>query len=98
MQFTQDPASGEWLYCSPRAILRRQVERLAQHGLKGRFATELEFHLFNESQESARKKHWQNLDTFHPYHQWANLQLGSVAEPFMRKVRNALEKAGQFGS
>ena len=91
----QDPITGEWLFCSPRSILRRQVDRLAEHGLKGRFATELEFHLFNESQESARQKHWQNLTTSHPYCQWMNLQLSSESEPFMRKVRNALEKAGQ---
>ncbi|RUW91788.1 glutamine synthetase, partial [Mesorhizobium sp. M8A.F.Ca.ET.023.01.1.1] len=52
---------------SPRAILKKQVKRLTERGYIGYFASELEFYLFNETYDSARKKHWQGLDTASPY-------------------------------
>src|SRR6476620_3816512 len=38
---------------SPRAILRRQIARLAERGMRAFFASELEFYLFDETYESA---------------------------------------------
>jgi glutamine synthetase len=62
--------------------------------LKSLFASELEFHLFNESQESAREKGWKELKTPQHLHQWMNIQASSLMEPMMRKIRNGLEGAG----
>ncbi|TIT59244.1 MAG: glutamine synthetase, partial [Mesorhizobium sp.] len=47
---------------SPRAILKKQVKRLSERGYIGYFASELEFYLFSETYDSARKKHWHGLD------------------------------------
>ena len=48
---------------SPRAILKRQLARLAGTRLPAYFASELEFYLFDETYEQRRAKHWQNLET-----------------------------------
>ncbi|KAF7631151.1 Gln-synt_C domain-containing protein [Meloidogyne graminicola] len=84
----------EPLFCSPRVILSRQIERLTGLELKGLFASELEFMIFNETSASARQKHWENLQTVQPYNQWMNIGESSGLEPFMRNVRNKLEEAG----
>ena len=65
-------------------------------GLKGLFASELEFNLFNETCASASQKRWQNLQTAQPHHQWMNVGASSDSEPFMRSVRNKLEEAGEI--
>nr|CAD2155997.1 unnamed protein product [Meloidogyne enterolobii] len=86
--------TSEPLFCSPRVILMQQIERLANLKLKGLFASELEFNLFNETYESASQKHWKNLKTAQPHHQWMNISASSGIETFMRSVRNRLEQAG----
>ena len=44
-----------------------QVKRLKERGYLAYFASELEFYLFDETYNTARAKHWQNLDTASPY-------------------------------
>ena len=39
---------------SPRAILKRQVARLAERKMRAFLASELEFYLFDETYETAR--------------------------------------------
>src|SRR6185436_1690936 len=41
-----ETTGGEAVYASPRQILRRQLDRLAEHGLTAYAGTELEFVLF----------------------------------------------------
>ena len=48
---------GEPVEVSPRRMLRRQIERAAEHGLVVRCATELEFYLFRDSFADAAAKH-----------------------------------------
>src|SRR5579862_4443104 len=48
--------AGEAVEEAPRAILRRQIQRLAELGLTAKVASELEFYLFKETYESAREK------------------------------------------
>jgi len=74
----------------------QQIERLANLKLKGLFASELEFNLFNETYESASQKHWKNLKTEQPHNQWMNISASSGIETFMRSVRNKLEEAGKI--
>ena len=40
-----------------RPILRKQVNRLQERGYLAYFASELEFYLFSQTDESARSKH-----------------------------------------
>src|SRR5690349_5414297 len=89
-----DHHTHEDLPHSPRAILKRQVARLRERGWMAYFASELEFYLFEESYDSARGKHWQNLATASPYIEDYLIQLTSKEEAVMRAIRNGLEGAG----
>ena len=79
---------------SPRAILRRQVARLKERGWIGYFASELEFYLLDESYDSARDKHWQNLKTASPYIGDYLIGITTKEEDVMRRLRNEMEAAG----
>lgn len=91
----KDLRSGVPFFCAPRLMLRRQVDRLARMGFRAKMATELEFHLFSESQKSARAKRWTNLDSAQPHLRCMHLLAGSVDEPIMQKIRQGLEGAGE---
>lgn len=79
---------------SPRAILKKQVARLKERGYMAYFASELEFYLFNETYDSARAKHWQNLDTASPYIGDYLIGITTKEEDVMRRLRNEMEAAG----
>ena len=90
----QDPETHADLAHSPRGILRRQVARLTERGYLGYFASELEFYLFNETYDSARAKHWQNLETASPYIGDYLIGITTKEEGVMRPLRNHLYNAG----
>lgn len=89
-----DHHSHEDLSHSPRAILKRQVERLKERGYLAYFASELEFYLFEESYESARGQGWKELRTASPHIGDYLIQITSKEEDYMRALRNGLEEAG----
>ncbi|WP_457938852.1 glutamine synthetase family protein [Mesorhizobium sp. 10J20-29] len=90
----QDPETHADLAHSPRGILRRQVARLTERGYLGYFASELEFYLFNETYDSARAKHWQNLETASPYIGDYLIGITTKEEGVMRRLRNEMQAAG----
>jgi glutamine synthetase len=90
----QDHHTHEDLPHSPRGILRRQVARLKERGYLAYFASELEFYLFDETYDTARAKHWKNLDTASPYIEDYLIGLTSKEEGVMRRLRNEMEAAG----
>ncbi len=55
------------------------------------FASELEFYLFDETYDSARAKHWQNLDTASPYIEDYHICQTTKEEEVMRAIRNGLQ-------
>ena len=79
---------------SPRAILQKQVDRARNAGFLPMGASELEFYLFKESFESAKRKHFHDLDTYGWYIEDYHLLQGTKEEPFIRAVRNGMEAAG----
>lgn len=79
---------------SPRAILKRQAERLRERGYLAYFASELEFYLFDETYASARIKRWRTLDTASPYISDYLIGLTTKEEGVMRAIRNGLAGAG----
>lgn len=79
---------------SPRAILKRQLARLAERGMSALTASELEFYLFNESFESAMKKRYRDLDTAGMYIEDYNVLQTSKEEDVMRAIRKGLQAAG----
>jgi glutamine synthetase len=79
---------------SPRAILKRQVARVAALGMKAYAASELEFFLFDESYEALTDKHWKNAKTAGRYIEDYHILQTSKEEPYMRALRNGLYGAG----
>jgi len=90
----QDHHTHEDLPHSPRAILRKQVARLKERGWIGYFASELEFYLLEESYDSAREKHWQDLKSASPYIGDYLIGITSKEEGYMRRLRNDMQAAG----
>ena len=90
----QDHHTHEDLPHSPRAILRKQVARLKERGWIGYFASELEFYLLEETYDSAREKHWQNLKSASPYIGDYLIGITSKEEDYMRRLRNDMQAAG----
>jgi len=79
---------------SPRAILRKQIARLADKKMSSRMASELEFYLFDETYESAQDKAWTNLKTAGSYIQDYHIFQTTKEEGVMRAIRNGLQGAG----
>ena len=90
----QDHHTHEDLPHSPRAILRKQVARLKERGWIGYFASELEFYLLDESYDSARDKHWQDLKSASPYIGDYLIGITTKEEGYMRRLRNDMQAAG----
>lgn len=78
---------------SPRAVLKRQVKRLAAMGLKAMVATELEFFLFCESYEEAVDKGYRDLTPISPYNEDYHIFQTTKEENVMRAIRNGLNGA-----
>src|SRR5258705_4626495 len=79
---------------SPRAMLKRQVQRLGALGMKAYFASELEFYLFDESYESIHAKGYREPKTAGYYIEDYHIFQTTKEEPVMRAVRNGLQQAG----
>ncbi|MGP2493761.1 glutamine synthetase family protein [Mesorhizobium sp. PUT5] len=79
---------------SPRGILRRQIKRLQERGYLAYFASELEFYLFSETYDSARRKRWHELGTASPYIGDYLIGITTKEEGYMRRLRNDMQAAG----
>ncbi|MEM7218832.1 MAG: glutamine synthetase family protein [Pseudomonadota bacterium] len=79
---------------SPRAILKRQLERLDALGYSLLCAPELEFYLFEESHAAIAARDYRNPKLAGHYIEDYHVLQTSREEPFMRAVRNGLEGAG----
>jgi len=79
---------------SPRAVLKHQIERLAELGYDAMMATELEFFLFKESLEELRRGQYMNLEPISGYNEDYHILQTTKEEPIMRRLRNALFDAG----
>lgn len=85
---------GEDVAHAPRAILKKQLKRLAAKKMKANTASELEFYLFDDSYETAHEKNFRGLKTASPYIQDYHIFGTSKEEGIMRAIRNGLEGAG----
>lgn len=79
---------------SPRAILKRQVARLAERGMQAMLASELEFYLFDESYEAIRAKRYHEPKTAGDYIEDYHILQTSKEEEVMRAIRLGLSGAG----
>jgi len=79
---------------SPRQILQRQLERLAERGWTAFVGTELEFILFDETYESAWSKRYNGLIPSNQYNVDYSILGTSRVEPVLRAIRLAMRDAG----
>lgn len=79
---------------SPRAVLRRQEERLAALGYTAMAASELEFFLFNGTYEEISRKGFRDLEPISTYNEDYHILQTTKEEAVMRPVRNHLYAAG----
>jgi glutamine synthetase len=85
---------GSPIPVSPRFILRRQLERLAEKGLAANVATELEFIVFRTTYQEAWQSGYRNLQPGTRYSVDYALQGTAAIEPLIRRIRNAMSGAG----
>ncbi len=79
---------------SPRAVLKKQIERLGELGFSAMMATELEFFLFKDSLETLREGRYMNLEPISGYNEDYHILQTTKEEPVMRRLRNGLYGAG----
>ena len=79
---------------SPRAILRKQVARLADRNMSAFVASELEFYLFDEDYETARRKRYAGLAAAGRYIEDYHIFQTTKEEGVMRAIRTGLNAAG----
>ena len=78
---------------SPRQILRRQLERAAERGLRVCCATELEFFLFHDTYEEAAAKGWRDLRPHTSTIEDYQLLQTAREEYLLRRIRNEMRDA-----
>ncbi|MCQ4082676.1 glutamine synthetase family protein [Streptomyces sp. RB6PN25] len=85
---------GTPVAASPRQILRRQLDRVAERGWTALVGTELEFMVFNDTYEDAWKCGYRGLNPANQYNvDYSVLGTGRV-EPLLRRIRNEMGAAG----
>ena len=89
-------ADGAPVPVSPRQVLRRQLDRLAERGLAAFVGTELEFMLFDDSYETAWRQGYQNLTPANQYNVDYSMLGTSRLEPLLRRIRNDMTGAGLY--
>jgi len=87
---------GTPVEASPRRILQRQLERLAERGLTAHVGTELEFIVFDDSYREAWRKGYRDLTPASDYNIDYALLASTRMEPLLRDIRNAMDGAGMY--
>jgi glutamine synthetase len=85
---------GSPVVASPRQILRRQLDRLAERGWTANAATELEFVLYRDTYEEAWLKGYRDLTPANLYNVDYSLLGTARVEPLIRRIRNDMAGAG----
>ncbi len=79
---------------SPRAMLKRQVARLADMGFAPVAATELEFFIFEKSFEDMAREGYRDLTPISAYNEDYHILQTTKEEGIMRRLRNTLCASG----
>ncbi len=87
-------ADGGTVAASPRAILRRQLDRLGERGLIADVATELEFIVFDETYRQAWSSGYRGLSPASDYNIDYAISASSRMEPLLRDIRQGMAGAG----
>ena len=79
---------------SPRQVLRRQLDRLAERGWTAMAGTELEFIVFRDSYEQAWTRRYRDLTPANQYNVDYSLLGTARVEPLLRAIRNGMAGPG----
>lgn len=79
---------------SPRAILTRQLDRLAERGWAAYAGTELELVVYEDTYEEARRKGYRDLVPANDYNVDYSILGTTKLEPLLRDIRNHMYAAG----
>jgi glutamine synthetase len=88
------PDGGGEVVASPRQILKRQLARLAEHGLTAYAGTELEFIVYRDSYEAAWRRGYRELNPANLYNVDYSLLGTARVEPLLRRIRTEMAGAG----
>jgi glutamine synthetase len=89
-------ADGAAVPASPRRVLRRQLDRLAERGLAAYAGTELEFIVFDDSYEHAWQGGYRDLTPANRYNVDYSMVGTGRLEPLLRDIRNGMTGAGLY--
>jgi glutamine synthetase len=79
---------------SPRQILQRQIDRLAERGWRAFVGTELEFICFNDTYEQAFSQRYNDLTPANQYNADYSVLATSRVEPLLRAIRLGMRDSG----
>lgn len=85
---------GSPVTASPRTVLRRQLDRLAERGLVADVATELEFMVFEQPYRQAWASGYRGLTPASEYNIDYAIAASSRMEPLLRDIRRGMQGAG----
>ncbi|MEU3841034.1 glutamine synthetase family protein [Streptomyces sp. NPDC028635] len=85
---------GSPVVASPRQILRRQLDRLAEHGWTAYAGTELEFMVFKDTYEAAWSRGYRDMTPANQYNVDYSLLGTARVEPLLARIRNEMGAAG----
>ncbi len=89
-----ETVGGTPVAVSPRQILQRQVDRLADRGWTGLTGTELEFIVFTDSYEAAWAAGYRGMTPANQYNVDYSIQGTSRIEPLLGRIRRSMRGAG----
>jgi glutamine synthetase len=85
---------GSAIEPAPRRVLRRQLDRLNQHGLRAFVGTELEFMVFDDTYRQAWANGYRGLTPASDYNLDYAVLASSRMEPLLRDIRQHMQGAG----
>lgn len=89
-----EAGSDTLLSVAPRTILRRQIERAEQSGLRFKFASELEFYLSTTPPRQAWELGYQNLSMLSDYRSDYQMTQSGRDDWFIERIRNQMPGFG----
>lgn len=89
-----ETGSDTLLSVAPRTILRKQIERAEQHGLRFKFASELEFFLASTPPREAWELGYQNLKMLSDYRSDYQMVQSGRDDWFIERIRNQMPEFG----
>jgi glutamine synthetase len=87
-------SDGMPIEVSPRRMLQRQVARARALGFTVMGGAEIELYVFNESYDSAQRKHYHNLETAGSYIEDYHIFQGTKEDNLIGTIRQALDASG----